>query len=276
MNIDIPIFMINGLDFKIKNFTFINSMIIRLSCLLLLLMNINSILGQSKVIFKDTMTIYFNNNVYQADSIDSNKIKKYYRDLDEKILDSILLEGYANSIGDVKSNLLLSQKRVEEIKHLIKELNLSIKIIAQGYGEINGSLLENRRVDIITYYREKKKIKILRGINFVPGNDLILKESENALLDLLNYVKDNPKSNFILYGHICCSGNVPPEQDGLNSRLGTRTLSKDRSRAVYNYLIQRGISPERLKFEGKAYTEPLGGEDHLDRRVEIEEIIRTE
>ena len=248
-------------------------MILRIVILLLITFKISCCFGQEIPAQKiDTLRLYFESNDYAIGSEKTHTIKNYYTSNKSHLIDSIVLTGYANSIGKTKVNLLLSQRRAHQVALLVSNSTDVDKIIIKALGEVAGDLEENRRVDLITYYKVKKPVKILRGINFVPGTDLIKKESEGALIELLDYVNRTPESNFILYGHICCHSNTPPEEDGLNNRIGTKTLSLDRARAVYNYLIQREVSPERLSFIGKAYTEPLGGEDHLDRRVEIEEV----
>ena len=57
--------------------------------------------------------------------------------------------------------------------------------------------------------------------------------------------------------------------------LETNTkLSNTRAKSVVEYLIQKGISPSRLKYKGYAYTQPIASNDNetgrqLNRRVEF-------
>lgn len=89
----------------------------------------------------------------------------------------------------------------------------------------------------------------------------------------MSYIKENPNFNFELIGHICCSDKLNPQQDGVNIRTGERNLSEARAKAIFDYLINNNVPSNQLSYVGKAYTQPLGGEDYLDRRVEID-IIR--
>ena len=255
---------------------FLKMMILRIVILLLITFKISCCLGQEMPVQKtNTLRLYFENNEYTVSSEQRDTINNYYTSNKTHLIDSIVLSGYANSIGTSQSNFLLSERRVHQAQLLVNKSTDIDKIIIKAFGEVKGDLEENRRVDVITYYKIKKPAKILRGIIFVPGTDLIKKENEEALIELLDYVNKRPESDFILYGHICCQNNVSPEVDILNESNGRMTLSSDRARAVCNYLIQNGISSERLSYLGKAYTEPLGGEDYLDRRVEIEEVRNT-
>lgn len=204
------------------------------------------------------------------------------------IQDSIKIDikGYANSLGTKMYNLELSNKRASSVK---KAFVNSIPITAVGFGELENTLSKNRRVDVlITIFDNKKenenqaKVDVdvlnndeevevgdvfrLNGILFKGGEDTFLRESFSELEKLLAFMK---KNNFKikLLGHICCTTNG---SEGLNNRTRTFSLSLDRAKAVFNYLVDNGIDENRMSYIGLAGSYPTGKDIKYDRRVEIE------
>lgn len=109
----------------------------------------------------------------------------------------------------------------------------------------------------------------LKGLHFKPGSDIIRNnESFNVLLDLRD-IMQNSDIKIKIEGHVCCSPFKDPTRDVENIRTGKMTLSEDRAKIVYNFLISEGIDPTRISYEGMAYQYPLGGKDYEDRRVEV-------
>ena len=94
-----------------------------------------------------------------------------------------------------------------------------------------------------------------------PMNSYSLKglNSVFILKALAKYMKANPKTKVNLDGHACEIGT-----DDYNL-----ALSAYRTSSVADYLIDLGIDSDRmtLKYYGEIY--PLGGENYLNRRVEI-------
>ena len=83
----------------------------------------------------------------------------------------------------------------------------------------------------------------------------------NKLYDLLN---SNPKISIEISGHTDNTGN--PQKN--------KTLSENRAKSVYNFLVQKGINPARLKFAGYGDTKPVAPNTteegkQLNRRVEV-------
>ncbi len=116
---------------------------------------------------------------------------------------------------------------------------------------------------------------ILKNINFVGGRHIFLRESYPALNELLEAMQNIPTLIIQIEGHICCQ---TLDEDGLDLDTRTKDLSVRRAKAVYDFLKQNGISPERMSYKGFARKFPLTKETDeyekmLNRRVEIK-IIR--
>lgn len=250
----------------------------------------------------DTISLFFKNNV-SAPSTNHFKIIDSLSQLKDIGVFNVDIIGYTNNIGSHTYNLQLSKKRAESIAEIFQYRNVR-NISWQG--ELSSSSSKNRRVDLIIYHEEiievqeifketlEKNIKetevistlkvsevkvgekkILKNILFKGGRDIFLDSSYPALWDLYNDLNANPSVIFKLQGHICCSPEKDPKEDGVNTRTGKRNLSVARAYQVYWFLKERGIDEARMSFEGFAHQFPQGLENEaLDRRVEIEIISK--
>lgn len=216
--------------------------------------------------------------------------------LPDKELFDVHIQGFTNNIGDASYNLSLSQKRAEQVKNALAAFTI---ISSTGYGEINSTDAQNRRVDVLIHLKEdhipvageiveqpqikkqtanlvsltspKKGDKIiLKGIMFYTDRDVIMDESIPALDELVAFLNNNPKVKFKLIGHICCGDPMKPGRDLKNVRTGKDNLSEARAQAVHNFLAKKGINKRRMRYVGMAFRQPNNRGDQFDRRVEIE------
>ena len=77
-------------------------------------------------------------------------------------------------------------------------------------------------------------------------------------------MKANPDTNIQIIGHTDNTGSVDYNQ----------TLSEKRAKSVYDYLMNQGVSADRMVFEGKGVHQPVADNSTaegraLNRRVEI-------
>ena len=104
----------------------------------------------------------------------------------------------------------------------------------------------------------------LDKIYFAFDKTTILPKSTAALNALVNYLRYYPSLNAHFIGHSSAEG----------SKAYNKALSEGRAKAICDYLIQHGISKNRLSYEGKGDTQPLAKNDtetnkSLNRRVEL-------
>ncbi|MCX7606706.1 MAG: OmpA family protein [Bacteroidia bacterium] len=150
--------------------------------------------------------------------------------------------------------------------------NYGIAVTAEGYAFHS----ENFIVEPAQGYRQIQKdiglkrykagtVIILRNIFFDFDKATLRPESKAELERVYQLLVDNPKMRVRIAGHTDNYGS-----DEYNQRL-----SEARAKAVYEYLIQRGISPDRLSFIGYGESRPIDtnetpeGRQH-NRRVELE------
>lgn len=113
----------------------------------------------------------------------------------------------------------------------------------------------------------------LENIFFLPGSHKIREQSSEPLFQLYITMKDNPNLKINIEGHICCLTNTT--EDGYDYDAKEYGLSKNRAKAVYEYLIERGIDETRMSYKGFGISRPLIwperslADENMNRRVEI-------
>ena len=227
---------------------------------------------------------------------------------------SITIVGYADFLGSNTYNKNLSMKRAENVKDYlvkygIREDNITLCI---GKGEINrkdttsryGKAID-RRVDIVVNNKNPlagkphggKRVKRdtahhttsvttvehinhlrpgtlfkLSNVYFPADRHVMRPESKETLEKLYKVLRDNPRLKISIEGHVCCVRDAP---DALDIDTFEPTLSLNRAKAIYTYLVDRGIAADRLSFVGYGRSRPviyneLSEEDaEKNRRVEI-------
>jgi outer membrane protein OmpA-like peptidoglycan-associated protein len=280
---------------------------LRASLFLFLLFGLSGF-GQKKT---DTLRLYFAIN--EINSPQNNaRIDSAIKSLNGKLVD-IAIYGYADFLSNDAYNLDLSSRRAETTKaYLKKKMPPSqINIYAcEGRGEKNSTPNSStegqpnqRRVDIyfepivilnvsdskletppskdtVAPAPQKKNIEelsageslALEGLGFEPGRHFILKESVPVLQKLLQTLKENKTLKIEIQGHVCCTQNGA---DGMDLDTREMKLSENRAKAVYDFLISKGVDKNRLSYKGFGRTKPkfdlelTPEEEQANRRVEI-------
>lgn len=109
-----------------------------------------------------------------------------------------------------------------------------------------------------TIILEKGKKVIVRGINFEFGKATLTADSRTILQDAYNALVANPDMNVEISGHTDYVGSEASNQD----------LSLRRAQAVKNWLVNRGISSNRMKTVGRGENEPVADNGTDDGRTE--------
>lgn len=106
---------------------------------------------------------------------------------------------------------------------------------------------------------------ILEFVYFDINSAQLKTTSQDELQRLKSFLSGNPTVRVEIAGHTDSSGPAPYNQ----------VLSQKRAQAIVNYLIEEGISTERLNARGYGETDPIASNDdesegrELNRRVEL-------
>ncbi|MDD2564857.1 MAG: OmpA family protein, partial [Salinivirgaceae bacterium] len=149
--------------------------------------------------------------------------------------------------------------------------NYGLAVKAEGYLFHS----ENFNIPGATAYQEiekeiklnniKKDVKIvLRNVFFDPGKAILRVESYPELNRLAGVMNEVPSLKIEISGHTDNTGSA-----AVNERL-----SRDRAKAVVDYLAAQQIASDRLTYEGFGYSQPIADNKTNDgrqqnRRVEF-------
>lgn len=152
--------------------------------------------------------------------------------------------------------------------------NYGLAVKAEGYLFHS----ENFNIPGATAYQEiekeirlnniKKDVKIvLRNVFFDQGKSILKPESYPELNRLANVMRDVPTLVIEISGHT----------DNTGSAATNQKLSKDRAKAVVDYLLAQDIVASRLQYEGYGFSQPIADNVTADgrqqnRRVEFKVI----
>lgn len=189
----------------------------------------------------------------------------------------LALFGYADQLGGIVQNEGLSVLRAQHVQQYLVSSGFSIADIAvcEGKGRIERNAAtgkdghpQDRMVQIAVIPTAPKAVAAapnsvvldmaglkvnetvaLKNINFWGGSAQFLDVSLPVLDALYHFLSQNPTVAISIECHICC--NIPEDPEDRNG------ISYLRAKAVNDYLIVRGISRGRLRYEGFGFTRPL-------------------
>ena len=109
-----------------------------------------------------------------------------------------------------------------------------------------------------------KPLGVLKNLYFVQSQSIILPESLPELENIFTYLSENKDIKIELQGHTDNQGDY-----NLNLKL-----SKERSEAVKDYFVKKGIASSRIKTKGFGSLKPIASNAteetrRLNRRVEL-------
>jgi len=134
-----------------------------------------------------------------------------------------------------------------------RNVSYGLMVSADGYIMYSANLepdtSSRRELDIkmIPIANAQEKVIVLQNIFFETGSAELLPTSDPELNKLLWTLRKNTAMNIEIRGHTDNEGDDKSNQ----------VLSEARAKAVYQYLLGRGIEAERLSFKGFGETQPV-------------------
>lgn len=108
---------------------------------------------------------------------------------------------------------------------------------------------------------------VLRGVNFAFNSAALEPEALPVLDQAALLLAEHPGVDVLVEGHT----------DSIGSEAYNQALSLRRAEAVFRYLVNRGVAPERMRVEGFGKSRPVASNDTesgraQNRRVELEPV----
>lgn len=166
------------------------------------------------------------------------------------------------SIFDIDHNMLYYEGMTDVNGRLLISLragsNYGLHIEKDGYIFDNSNFL----TDVASFHADQQHVIrflqainqtktnatiILKNIFFEFGSAILKAESNFELIALFKTLTDNTSMKIKILGH---TDNVGSESDNIK-------LSSDRAKAVYDFLIKKGIEATRLSYEGRGELTPI-------------------
>ncbi len=263
----------------------------------------------------DTFKLYFDLDVANLNAATEKKIDLLIYNDKIINGSSVMVIGYADYLGTEGYNKNLSMRRAQNVKaYLVKYgIDAAYVKLCLGKGEVERTghrdkdgYPTDRRVDIVvnnqtrgfatghqhpdnrkkadtmqkgsvTSVDEIKRLKpgstfLLKNVYFPPDRHIIKPESKETLEKLYIVLRDYPKLKISIEGHVCC---IKDAIDAWDVDTYEQSLSVNRAKAIYNYLISRGIDSSRLRYAGFGRRRPVVADEQnerdaeLNRRVEV-------
>lgn len=161
------------------------------------------------------------------------------------------------------------------------------RIIGAGLGGVGGAVVGYQMDKQIKELREQTAgsgidvsetdggqailVNLPDGVTFATGSYSISPTFQSTLDSVAQSLRDYPNSLVDVYGHT----------DTVGTTASNQRLSEERARAVTNYLVNRGVSSSRIRWQGFGETQLKvatgdGVNEALNRRVEIKIVPITQ
>jgi len=143
--------------------------------------------------------------------------------------------------------------------------NYSLNVSKEGYLFYSDHFSCENPADIRNAYNLDVKLNkakeggkvVLRNV-FFDTNEFQLKEtSYPELLKLISFLNSNKTARIEIGGHT----------DSTGDKIKNQELSKNRAKAVYEFLVQKGVKSERLEFKGFGDSSPIANNETLEGRA---------
>lgn len=247
-----------------------------------------------------TVVVYFTSNQYYLTNGAAQVLQSAMAQTAGHVIDSVKIYAYCDAEGSVQYNDTLAARRANAVKQYLLSHYTGPQLLRHvtGYGKrvpLNSNATDslralNRRAEILIWkhpYSPTDSFGIrmaaakagdrlrLPNLHFVGGQHHLIPESEPTLNLLLKTLQEYPQIEIEILGYVCCTIKGT---DGWDYGAKNGQLSKNRARAVYDYLVANGIAASRLQYRGLGniplVEEKTDADAELNRRVEIRIINR--
>lgn len=252
-----------------------------------------------------SLVLYFETNSSEISVSDKNKLDNFCL-YNSSCAKGIKVFGFCDDVGSDEKNFILSNERASsvaqylKIKHELKADEIVGKgkiVITLNQKNITEQRANNRKVIIEINcistppvnrqktLQEKELSSVYKTFNdkLLVGDKIIMKkllfkgsltnyddeeQAEIELAKVVAYLKENPDTFIEIQGHVCCITNS--HGDAYDRETKMANLSQTRAKKIFDYLISKDISAQRMSHKGYGRKQPIpGGMESENKRVEI-------
>lgn len=227
-------------------------------------------------------SFYFKKNSVELTSDSQLRLQEFSATLSDTNIHIVELSCYAEG-STPDSNKHLSDARIVHIVDLLGFKNKRITINSWGSERLNVRFtpINWDRIDIycqvddlpeaVDYSKKpfptiseteiSKREPLVLNILFEGGTSVMIEETLPDLHALYDELLKHSELTAHIRGHVCCENN--------------KRLSRIRAKEIYDYLVEKGISKDRLSYKGYGnrvplvYPERTARDRSLNRRVDV-------
>lgn len=176
------------------------------------------------------------------------------------------VEGLESERGDLQSSLAETQRALDELRQRERQQAERLNVFRQMLERFASMIAAGRlRVRIV---RNRMVIELQNDVLFASGRAELQAEGEEALREIVGVLNSIENRQFQVAGH---TDNIPMRSSRFASNW---ELSTTRAVNVVQFMIESGLSAERISAAGYADTQPVSSNNTADgraqnRRIEI-------
>jgi outer membrane protein OmpA-like peptidoglycan-associated protein len=189
--------------------------------------------------FRPTKTLYFEGIVFDVSN--RNPVPGKFQLIDIKTGIEVIVSEADKLTGEFMVSLPLNREYALNVSYP------GYTFFSQNFNMTNPQGLEAIHMDVPMVPITNGTPTLLANVFFDLGKSTLRSESFVELNKLYDFLVNNPTLSIEIGGHTDTRGD---DKDNLK-------LSNDRAKAVYDYVIAKGIVAKRISFKGYGETKPV-------------------
>ncbi len=153
-----------------------------------------------------------------------------------------------NEIATIRKDLDATKGQMAQVEEKLKMTQQELENIK---GEINGIFNAYKESGLTLEERDGKLYVVTAPVQYRSGSAALTRAERNALAELANTLKNNPKLDILIEGHT--DSQKYPRGAGYDNW----NLSVDRAMNVARELLKRGVSADQIAVVGRGDTMPM-------------------
>ncbi len=189
--------------------------------------------------FRPTKTLYFEGMVYDVST--RNPVPGKFQLIDLKTGTEVIVSEADKVTGEFMVSLPLNREYALNVSYP------GYTFFSQNFNMTNPEGLESIHMDVPMVPITNSTPTLLANVFFDLGKSSLRSESFVELNKLYDFLVNNPTLSIEIGGHTDTRGD---DKDNLK-------LSNDRAKAVYDYVVAKGIDAKRISYKGYGETKPV-------------------
>ena len=198
--------------------------------------------------FRPTKTLYFEGMVYDVTT--KNPVPGKFQLIDIKTGTEVIVSEADKLTGEFMVSLPVNREYALNVSYP------GYTFFSQNFNMTNPEGLEAIHMDVPMVPITNSTPTLLANVFFDLGKSTLRPESFMELNKLYDFLVNNPTLSIEIGGHTDTRGD---DKDNLK-------LSNDRAKAVYDYVIAKGIVAKRISYKGYGETKPVITDSEISKR----------